>query len=127
MKIAALLLTVLLSLPASADPITSGSPLDDGVAHFGRMHDPKPVFRERPEYPEGAIKRKIEGYVDINFTIKPDGSVGEPKVVYEVPRDYGFAAAAMRAFVQWKFQPNIVEGTAIATPATYRFTFKLDS
>jgi hypothetical protein len=85
MKIPALLLTVLLSLTASADPITSGSPLDDGVAHFGRTQNPKPVVRQPPDYPRDALKRGIEGYVDINFTIEPDGSVGGPKVVSEVP------------------------------------------
>ena len=87
--------------------------------------NPKPVAIAKPTYPDRAEDRQIEGYVDFDFTIEPDGSVGDPKVIAEVPEGYGFAGAALKVFPKWKFQPKEVNGKAVPAPARYRFSFRL--
>jgi len=87
--------------------------------------DPVPISRGGLVYPDKAVDQGINGYVDFNFVIEPDGSVGDTQVIAEMPRAMAFAAAARKAFQTWKFQPKIVDGTAIAAPARIRVSFKL--
>ncbi len=87
--------------------------------------NPKPIFRGGLVYPDGAADRNVSGYVDFAFIIEPDGSVGDPQVIAEVPDGYGFATAAKKAFPKWRFAPKLVDGKPVAAPATIRITFKL--
>jgi TonB family protein len=87
--------------------------------------NPKPIFRGGLVYPDIAADRNISGYVDFAFIIEPDGSVGDPQVIAEVPDGYGFAAAAKKAFPKWRFEPELVDGRPVAAPATIRVVFKL--
>jgi protein TonB len=85
----------------------------------------RPISIVPPAYPDRAEDRQIEGYVDFEFTVEPDGSVGNPKITAEVPEGYGFAAAAQRVFPKWKFKPEVVDGKPVPTQAYYRFSFKI--
>jgi TonB family protein len=87
--------------------------------------DPTPIFRGGLVYPERAGDMGRTGYVDFDFIIEPDGTVGDPRVVAEVPDGVGFAAAAKKAFPQWRFHPMMKDGHPIAAPAHIRVTFKL--
>lgn len=87
---------------------------------------PKPAKIVPPDYPSRAQDRNLEGVVEIDFTIEPDGSVGSPKVVSETPEGYGFAAAAIQAFPKWKFTPKKVNDKGVAAAAHYRFRFKIN-
>ena len=114
-------------LPIPAQPDLKREPkvtqvvADKPVAKVSRH----PLKIVPPEYPSRADDRQIEGYVDFEFTVLPDGSVGNPKVTAEVPEGYGFAGAAQKVFPRWKFAPELVNGTAVPTQAFYRFSFKL--
>ena len=87
--------------------------------------NPKPIYRGGLVYPERAADAGVPGYVDFNFIIEPDGSVGDPLVTAEVPDGYGFAAAAKKAFPKWRFEPRLVNGKPVAWPASIRISFKL--
>jgi TonB family protein len=87
--------------------------------------DPRPISRGGLVYPDRAAEVGKEGYVDFDFIIEPDGSVGSPRVVAEVPDGYGFAAAAKKAFSKWRFEPMTKDGHPVAAPAHIRVTFKL--
>jgi TonB family protein len=87
--------------------------------------DPTPIYRGGLVYPERAADMNREGYVDFDFIIEPDGTVGNPVVVAEVPDGVGFATAAKKAFPMWKFRPMMKDGHPVAAPAHIRVTFKL--
>ncbi|HEX4504872.1 MAG TPA: energy transducer TonB [Alphaproteobacteria bacterium] len=87
--------------------------------------NPTPIYRGGLVYPERAADMGRSGYVDFDFIIEPDGTVGNPVVVEEVPDGVGFAAAAKKAFPSWKFTPMMKDGHPIAAPAHIRVTFKL--
>jgi TonB family protein len=98
----------------------------------GRSHEPlaahsrwKPVSIVAPNYPIAAEDDQIQGYVDFNFIIQPDGSVSDPTVEAEMPEAYGLADAAVKVFPLWKFTPQSVNGSPVPTKAYYRFSFKL--
>jgi protein TonB len=105
--------------PGSVIPVAT-----DAMALIGRPHR-RPLSFIRPEYPARAESSQTEGYVDFEFTINRDGSVGNPKVLAEVPPGLGFADAAVEALAKWRFLPTRNDGEAVETPASYRFTFKL--
>jgi protein TonB len=87
--------------------------------------NPKPIYQGGLVYPERAAAADRQGYVDFDFIIEPDGTVGDPVVVAEVPDGYGFAAAAKKAFPKWRFKPQLVDGKPVAAAAHIRVTFKL--
>jgi len=65
---------------------------------------PQPTRRVPPEYPARAQRRGIEGYVEVRFTILPDGSVDTDslRVIDARPRNV-FERAALRAISRWQF------------------------
>jgi periplasmic protein TonB len=87
--------------------------------------NPKPIYRGGLVYPDRASEAGMSGYVDFSFIIEPDGSVGNPQVIDEVPDGYGFATAAKKAFPKWRFDPKLVDGKPVAAPAQIRVSFKL--
>jgi protein TonB len=87
--------------------------------------DPTPIYRGGLIYPDRAAELGREGYVDFDFIIEPDGTVGDARVVAEVPDGVGFARAAKKAFPQWRFSPMMKDGHPVAAPAHIRVSFKL--
>jgi protein TonB len=77
--------------------------------------DVVPLVRVDPQYPAKAKQRGIEGYVDIEFTISPAGTVEDPKVIGASPRGI-FEKAALRAVRRWRYNSKIVDGQPTARP-----------
>ena len=96
---------------------SAGSPAAEG--------DVIPIVQMAPQYPREARMKGIEGWVEIEFTIEPDGSVSDPKVVNSEPRRV-FDRDAIRAIYKWKFKPRIVDGKPVARRATQTLEFSLN-
>lgn len=87
--------------------------------------DVVPLVRVNPQYPHGALRDQIEGYVTIQFTITETGMVRDPRVIDAQPPRI-FNKEAIRAIQRWKFKPRIVAGAAVSRSATQTLAFKLD-
>jgi len=83
------------------------------------MAAPAPVKREAPEYPKGAEKRGIEGYVALKFNVDADGNVISPQVVEASPPGV-FDAAAIEALSKWKYEKG-----AATSDMQIKLSFKL--
>ena len=77
--------------------------------------DVVPLVRVDPQYPPKARQRRIEGWVDLEFTIGPAGTVENPKVIGAHPPSV-FERAALRAVRRWRYSAMIVDGVAVARP-----------
>jgi TonB family protein len=75
-------------------------------------------------YPESARKRRIEGWVELAFTIQPNGSVEAVEVQNASPSDV-FDDAAIRAVRQWRYEPVTRNGVPIPQRAMVRLKFAL--
>ena len=84
-----------------------------------------PIVRIEPQFPRDALVKGIEGWVVVEFTIEPDGTVSDPRVVDSNPRRI-FDRNAVRAIYKWKFKPRIVDGQPVARRATQRLEFTLN-
>ncbi len=59
-----------------------------------------PLSTARPQIPEWAYKRGIEGWVECVFTVMPNGHVRDVKIVDAQPRGV-FEAAAIESISNW--------------------------
>jgi TonB family protein len=73
-----------------------------------------------PVYPDAARIEGLEGYVEVEFEVTPEGGVANARVATAMPRG-AFEEAALAAVRRWRFPPGSAAGTAL----TRRFGFAL--
>jgi TonB family protein len=83
------------------------------------------TVRVAAEYPETAIQREIEGWVDLEFVVTPAGGTSEIAVVGASHERY-FRNEAVAAVEQWRFEPVVFMGQPIPQHAYVRLEFKLN-
>ena len=86
--------------------------VDLGSAPMDR--DAVPIVRVEPIYPARAAQRNIEGWVLVEFSITPLGTVKNAKVIQSEPGKI-FNRSALKAVSKWKYKPRIEDGVAIET------------
>ncbi len=82
----------------------------------------KRTRKVNPVYPEAARKRGVEGWVELAFTVMPNGTVDDVEVRNASPANV-FDDAAMRAIRQWRFEPVERNGEKIPQRAMVRLKF----
>jgi protein TonB len=82
---------------------------------------PRPIRQTRPQYPEEAFVKKVEGTVLLEILINVDGRVAHAKVLRSIPLLDEAALATVR---EWLFEPALKDGRPVATlaRAPIRFT-----
>jgi protein TonB len=92
----------------------------------GSDRDVIPLVRINPDYPPSALRRELEGWVQVQFTITPAGSVQDAIVVDAEPKDV-FDEAALKAIVRWRYNPKVENGAAVERVGVQtRIVFRLD-
>ncbi|WP_117232458.1 energy transducer TonB [Vibrio maerlii] len=79
---------------------------------FGVNQQVLPLYRVEPRYPQRALKRGLEGYVIMKFTIDSTGKPVDIEVVESNPSRV-FDREAKRALTKWKYQPKTEGGQAV--------------
>jgi len=101
-----------------------GPDIGSGVATVDT--DTIPLVRVEPTYPIRAQERGIQGWVQVEFTISPRGTVVDPQVTAYEPSSI-FNQSALRAIRRWKYNPKIVDGKPVSRPGVkVRLDFSLD-
>jgi TonB family protein len=75
-----------------------------------------------PKFPASTRNRNMSGWVELEFTVKPDGSIGDIVVTNSSPRKT-FDAAAVNAVSEWRYKPVVRDGKAIDQRAAVRIRF----
>ncbi len=111
-----------ITVPASI----AGGPYIDSWLPQGATTDGDvmPIVRIDPQWPREALLDRIEGWVKLEFTILPDGSVKDPVILDSEPGRL-FDRSAMSAVLRWKFRPRIVAGEAVSRQAVQIIDFTL--
>lgn len=124
-----------LNMPALASPpVWSTDPLRvQGLAplpapalfDIGQVDTP-PVPRSqlRPLYPPRARLHRIEGWVDLEFTVTAEGAVEAIRVMSSSP-DEIFERSAVQAAARWSFTPGRHQSRPVAVRVRQRITFEL--
>ncbi len=74
--------------------------------------DVLPLVRVAPQYPQRAMSRGIEGWVQLRFSISQTGTPYNVVVIDADPPNY-FDRAASRAVEKWKYKPRVVNGQPV--------------
>jgi TonB family protein len=77
-----------------------------------------------PEFPLAARQRAMSGWVDVQFTVETDGSVGDVAVVTAEPAGV-FEQPATEAVRKWRYRPILRDGQPINQRARVRVRFAL--
>lgn len=77
-----------------------------------------------PDFPLEARQRAIDGWVDLQFLVNTDGSVGDVKVVGAQPVGV-FEQVAIDAVRRWHYQPVMHAGHAVSQHARVRVRFAM--
>jgi protein TonB len=78
----------------------------------GSDRDVIPLVRVNPDYPQSALRRELEGWVQVQFTITAAGTVRDAIVVDAVPKEV-FDDAALKAIVRWRYNPKVENGAPV--------------
>lgn len=87
----------------SVDAGLNGASTSDG--------DYLPIVKVAPQYPRRALKKGIEGYATVEFTVTTLGTVKDPKVIDSKPK-HVFDRAAINAAKKFKYKPKVIDGKA---------------
>jgi protein TonB len=79
---------------------------------MGEDRDVIPIVRVNPDYPQSAIDRNLEGWVQVQFTVTTIGTVRDAIVVAAEPRKT-FDDAALKAIARWRYNPKVENGVAV--------------
>ncbi len=85
------------SAPAAASPAPAAASPPAATAI-------RAISTPSPQYPAEALRDGRQGEVIVEFTVNPDGSVSDPRVVRSNPPRV-FDRAALSAVRRWRFQP----------------------
>lgn len=104
--------------PAPAAAPQAQAPVSDEPVSVGQI---APTSRSNPQYPPRAQRRGMEGFVEVAFVIRRDGSVDTStlEVTNAQPRRV-FEEAALEAIASWRF-----ESSDQLRRATQRIEFQL--
>ncbi|MBM4269045.1 MAG: energy transducer TonB [Deltaproteobacteria bacterium] len=105
------------AIPMIGPTVDGGAVAPTGIGQIGggaggSDRDVIPLVRINPEYPMRAQQRGIEGWVLVEFTITPAGTVSNARVIDSEPKGT-FDSAALRAIGRWRYNPKVEGGVAI--------------
>jgi protein TonB len=84
------------------------------------------IVARDPVYPPQALRNGTRGWVELEFTVAPNGTVRDVQVVAAEPRGV-FDSAASDAVAAWRFRPRLVNGQPVAQRSTVTMRFDVDS
>nr|WP_298122553.1 energy transducer TonB [uncultured Pseudoxanthomonas sp.] len=96
-------------------PATSPSVVPSRVVQ--EIRTPRLLQDAQPRYPLPALRARVEGQAEVAFTIQPDGSVRDVRLVSSTPAGM-FDAPALAVAQRWRFEAT---GQAHASRRTVRF------
>ena len=104
-----------------AEPPTPSEPDSDGVYQVGGQLPP-PVREGVAQFPDDAQAAGIQGAVEAEILIDPNGIVVDARIVKSIPL---LDEAALTAVREWRFEPTIVDGQAVPVRMVVTVSFTL--
>jgi len=78
-----------------------------------------------PVYPSRAFRDRVEGWVEVEFTVSEQGVTDDIVVVAAEPRGE-FEAAASEAVAAWRYLPRVVNGRPVAQRSSVTVRFSVE-
>ena len=88
---------------------------------------PQLIKEVKPNYTADAMRAKLQGVVEMQAVVLPDGTVDPSRIQITRSLDaaFGLDQQAIIAVKQWRFRPGMRSGQAVAAWVTVELTFTL--
>lgn len=114
-----------LQLNLSGVNISNQLDIGGGIGFDNIDGDYLPLVKVAPTYPRRALRRGLEGWVIIEFTVDKTGKVVDPIVVESNPPNV-FDNAALKAVLRFKYKPRVVDDKPVAVAGVqHKISFNL--
>lgn len=91
-----------------------------GIA-MARGKDPQPVYQTPTNYPPELYQQKIEGDVEIAYSLDATGAISDARVSTATPAKV-FDQAALESFKKWRFTPMLDSSGRPISASGFKFT-----
>lgn len=114
-------------IKSDSEQTTSASSNEPATERSKPLSEPVLIMTVPPKYPRRAQSRGMEGSCTVEYSVKPDGTVTDVKVIEEECTSPGnFDKAAIDAVSQYVFEPYVPGDRTLQTEGLRKtFTFKL--
>lgn len=79
-----------------------------------------PISKQAPDYPQRALDKGIQGDCTVEYSVTPQGTVDNPRVVGNCHP--AFIRPSLVAAATFRYQPRVIDGQAVTVPGV-RNTF----
>ena len=86
---------------------------------------PIALNRVHPKYTSDAMRAKLQGTVEVEIVVEPDGSVSRARIVQSLDSLFGLDDQALDAARQWTFIPGKLNEEPVAVYVSLRLEFRL--
>ena len=115
-----------ISLASNTAPTLGNDTLPDGTKIYSRrdgVSEPQKLYCPNPLYTKQASKDGLEGPVTLQIVVKPDGSVGNVRVLQGLGK--GLDQSAAKTVSTWRFTPSMKNGKPVAVRVDVTINFIL--
>jgi protein TonB len=109
--------------PGNSDGPGSGD--EDGVLAGNGVSWPRLVREVKPNYTGDALRARIEGKVELEIVVLPDGTVGRIRLLRSLDSRFGLDQEAIDAVRRWRFEPGRQFGKAVSVRVGVELSFTL--
>jgi TonB family protein len=105
-----------------------GGNFGGGAYQIGNgVSSPTLIKEVKPNYTGDAMRAKIQGVVEMEAWVLPDGTVdpNHIKITRSLDSTFGLDQQAIIAVKQWRFRPGTFKGQPVAVIVTVELTFTL--
>jgi TonB family protein len=101
----------------------AGGPFEPGNG----VTTPQLIAEVKPQYTVDAMRAKLQGVVELEAVVLPDGSVDPRRirVTRSLDRALGLDGQAVLAVRQWRFRPGTLKGRPVPVRVIVELTFTL--
>ncbi|HSG00704.1 MAG TPA: energy transducer TonB [Vicinamibacterales bacterium] len=126
----ALLAGACASMPSAAqcDDVFDGKPEAFAAGAYrtdSGATDPAVVRNVAPKYTSDAMRAKIQGVVELEAVVLPNGTVGDVRITKSLDSQFGLDGEAVCAVKQWRFEPGTFDGAPVPVLITLILEFRL--
>jgi periplasmic protein TonB len=86
---------------------------------------PRLLYEKKPSYTADAMRAKVQGVVEVEALILPDGTVAEARITRSLDPTFGLDREALLAVRQWRFAPATRRGQPVAVLVPIEVSFTL--
>lgn len=97
----------------------------EGVWPGNGVSWPQLLREVKPNYTADAMRARVEGMVELEIVVMPDGTVGRVRVTRSLDGTFGLDEEAIRAVRLWRFDPARQKGRPVAARVGVELSFRL--